>query len=323
MKRRNVIILTLFLTVKGVMKIDLMTKDQTKQFSMQAHIHFNLVVFCFWFSIYIYVPLFSVYLELIGFSYSMIGAILGAYGITQIIFRLPLGILSDVLYKMRKQLLVGSFVCAFFSCLMLIYFESFTIVLLARLLAGITASMWVMATVLYSYYFRDDQSPKAMGTMQFNMVMTQFLCMTTSGIIIYYFGWKLPFWLGAIASVFGIYFAWKIKEVHREVEHKQRLDMKEFIKKTNLIPGLKLVTFLSLIAHAMLFITVFGFSPVIAHTIGVKESQFAWLMSAFFVPHALTSLSLMLFQINEKYNRFIFIVSFIFSALFLALIPYG
>ncbi|MEI3612888.1 MFS transporter [Pseudogracilibacillus sp. SO30301A] len=295
----------------------------SRQISLKSHINFNLAVFCFWFSIYIYVPLFGVYLENIGFSYSAIGIILGAYGVTQIVFRLPLGILSDVLHKIRKHLLIGGFICAFLSCFILIYFEAFLLVLFARLLAGITASMWVMATVLYSYYFTPDKAAKAMGTMQFNTVTTQLICMAVSGFLIHLFGWNFPFWLGAITSLLGIYFAWNIKEVDVKNQDKTELNVKEYLKSTNSISGLKMVTFLSLIAHAVLFITIFGFSPLMAVSIGISEHNFVWLMCAFFIPHALISLGLMVFNLDPKYNRMVLVVSFIFTALFLICIPFA
>lgn len=288
--------------------------------SIRSHINFNLAVFCFWFSIYIYVPLFSVYLENIGFSYSAIGIILGSYGVTQIIFRLPLGILSDVLHHVRKQLLIAGFICSFLSGIILVFFDSFILVLIARLLAGITAAMWVMATVMYSYYFRPDKAAKAMGTMQFNTVTTQFICMASSGYIIYLYGWNLPFWLGAIASLLGIVFVWNIKEVRGEETKHPSLTVKEYIRNTHDIKGIKTITFLSLVAHAILFITIFGFSPIISVSIGVAESQFIWLMSAFFIPHALISLLLMIFNLDPKYNRILLIMSFVLSAFFILLI---
>lgn len=286
------------------------------------HINFNLVVFCFWFSIYIYIPLFSVYLEKINYSYLMIGIILGGYGLTQILFRLPLGILSTVLISIRKKLLTWSFICAAISCLLLIVSEEYLVVFIARLIAGVTASMWVMATVLYSTYFRECESAKAMGMIQFNTVTTQFLCMTISGMLIARFGWKIPFWLGLFVAIIGAYLSTKIKEVESEQTSYPINFIHTFIR-THKIKGLKLMTYLSLIAHALLFITVFGFSPIIATSTGIVESQFVWMMGAFFIPHALASLSLTVFNIVNKWHHFILGLSFIGSAIFLALIPFG
>lgn len=192
--------------------------------------------------------------------------------------------------------------------------------LFARLLAGITAAMWVMATVMYSYYFTPDKASKAMGTMQFNTVTTQYICMALSGYIIHLFGWNMPFWIAIIASLLGIVFVLKIKDVREEKKQTQSLSIKEYIIKTNALSGIKSITFLSLIAHAILFITIFGFSPIIAVSIGIDESQFIWLMSAFFIPHALISLLLMIFHLNPAFNRMLLMLSFIISALFIYLI---
>lgn len=183
--------------------------------SVKDHINFLAAVFCFWFAIYIYAPVFGVYLESIGFSYSVIGIILGSYGITQILLRFPLGILSDFLQNIRKQLLFSGFIIVLLSSLILVFFDTLVMVLIARLLAGVTAAMWVMATVLYANYFDKGQSAKAMGTLQFITVATQLFGMAISGYLVHLFGWKFPFWLGAVASILGAYFSWNIKEVKR------------------------------------------------------------------------------------------------------------
>src|SRR5690349_1312241 len=112
------------------------------------HVLFLSTVFCFWFATYIYVPTFSLYLETKQFTYSAIGIILGSYGVTQVLLRFPLGILSDILHRLRKQLYIGGFAVAIISGLLLVWFDSFLAIFIARLLAGITASMWVMATIL-------------------------------------------------------------------------------------------------------------------------------------------------------------------------------
>src|SRR5690625_1295959 len=240
----------------------------------------------------------------------MIGTILGAYGISQIVFRLPLGILTDYLEKSRKYLIILSFICAFISCLMMIYFTHFFLVLLARLLAGVTAAMWVLVTVIYSYYFSPDQSARSMGAIQFNTVMTQFVCMAISGLLIAHFGWKFPFVLGAIAALVGAVFSWNLRDVTIEKNEARPFNLFRAVRETNRIKGLKMLTFLSLIAHAILFITVFGFSPVLASSIGVTEAQFIWLMSAFFIPHALTSFLLVVYPFEQRYHMQVLLGSF-------------
>lgn len=58
-------------------------------------VYFLCIVFCFWFSTYIYVPVFGVYLDFLNFGYYEIGLVMGSYGIMQIALRLPLGIIAE------------------------------------------------------------------------------------------------------------------------------------------------------------------------------------------------------------------------------------
>lgn len=297
-------------------------KKQVQVIARKDHINFLAATFCFWFAIYIYAPVFGVYLQTVGFQFSAIGIILGAYGITQILLRFPLGVLSDFLQTIRKHLLVIGFLAALASSLMLVYFESFAMVLIARLLSGVTASMWVMATVLYSHYFSADRASNAMGIMQFVTVATQFFSMAVSGWLVHMFGWDFPFWIGAGASVLGAFFAWNIKEVHTESFTAPKNALRH-ISATIKIPGLKMLTVLSLIAHAVLFITIFGFSPIYAADLGVEEKSFIWLTCAFFVPHALASLSLVFYQLDNRWNKTVLAVCFFVTAVFLFAVPFS
>jgi MFS family permease len=66
---------------------------------------FLLLCFIFWFSNFIYIPILSPYLEMIGGDYTFIGMVLGSYGLMQFLFRLPFGILSDLI-KVRKPFII-------------------------------------------------------------------------------------------------------------------------------------------------------------------------------------------------------------------------
>ncbi|MHA6259776.1 MFS transporter [Sporosarcina sp. CAU 1771] len=289
--------------------------------TVKDHLNFMAMVSCFWLAIYIYAPVFGVYLQHIGFSYAAIGVILGSYGITQVLLRLPLGILSDYLQRIRKHLLVVGFIMALLSNLIFVFFDSFFMVLVARLLVGVTASVWVMATVLYSYYFSPNQSAKAMGTLQFITVGTQFVGMAVSGYLVYLAGWSLPFWVGAFASIAGIFFAVRIKDVQVNEVQSPRLTIKDHLHKLRAVPNLKLLTFASLIGHAVLFITIFGFTPIVAVSLGVSEERFFWLIGAFFIPHISASFLFIFRTFSVQTNQRILKFSFVGTAISLVVIP--
>ena len=60
-----------------------------------------VLAWLYWFSLYVYTPIFSIYVVSLGASLKMAGLIFGSYGFTQMLLRIPLGILSDGI-KTRK-----------------------------------------------------------------------------------------------------------------------------------------------------------------------------------------------------------------------------
>lgn len=81
-----------------------------------------VVIVLLWFSNYLYVPVLSTYAVSAGASLSMVGIIIGSYGFTQMILRLPIGIISDILGNRRLFLFLGM-VCAFISGLGFYFFH--------------------------------------------------------------------------------------------------------------------------------------------------------------------------------------------------------
>ena len=60
----------------------------------------------FWMSLYAYVPVLPTYARDVGAPLGMIGLIVGAYGLTQLILRIPIGVWSDRVAR-RKPFLIG------------------------------------------------------------------------------------------------------------------------------------------------------------------------------------------------------------------------
>ncbi|MCY1106087.1 MFS transporter [Shouchella clausii] len=287
------------------------------------HLVFLASVFCFWLCTYSYVPIFSLYLEQIPFTYAAIGIILGSYGITQVLLRFPLGVLLDSLRHLRKHFYVGGFVVAILSGIILLSSTSFAWVLTGRLLAGVTAAMWVMATIMYADYFDPGQSGRAMGTLQFLTVMPQFLSMVTAGILVEQFGWSIPFWVGIVAAGIGLLFALFIKEVPQEIENHRSQRLGKQVKAVLSIKHLLPLTFVSLFTHALLFISIFGFTPVYANAHGVREGQLIWLMAAFFIPHAAASLGVAFFNVSKRNEIRLIVLSLIVACFTFFCMPFA
>jgi MFS transporter, DHA1 family, multidrug resistance protein len=283
------------------------------------HLFFAVVTFTYWFSMYIYVPVFVTYLEYLGSSYALIGLILGSYGMMQVLLRLPIGVISDKM-QVRKPFLIVGLLTGVISCFGFALTESLEFAFLSRFISGITASMWVAFTVLYASYFKKEDATKAMGNIQFVTVAAQLTSMGLSGYLVSEWGWKAPFWLGGIVGLIGLIMTFWINDpkVNKQKEKIKANDLQSVLKE----PIVLKAAFLSGIAHAVLFITMFGFSPTHALNIGASKESLTIFVFTFMIPHAAASIITGQY-LAVRFNKwYILLVGFLGTALFSAVIPF-
>src|SRR5690554_4618827 len=120
----------------------------------------------YWFAMYTYVPILGPYVQHLGGSLSMVGLVVGSYGVTQMLVRIPLGIVSDRLGR-RKPFVILGIAFALVSSLGLGLSNTPTWALLFRGLAGVAAGAWVVFSVLFSSYFPPGQASHVMGVIMF------------------------------------------------------------------------------------------------------------------------------------------------------------
>ncbi|MCY6485112.1 hypothetical protein OW763_12265 [Clostridium aestuarii] len=68
---------------------------------------FYIVTTLFWFSLYSYVPILPNFARDLGAELKIVGLIIGSYGFTQMILRIPLGIYSDFLNNRKIFIILG------------------------------------------------------------------------------------------------------------------------------------------------------------------------------------------------------------------------
>jgi len=248
---------------------------------------FIIVSFLLWFPQFMYVPILSPYMESIGAQYTFIGIVLSSYGITQLICRLPIGIFSDIM-KIRKPFIIFGMFASMSSCLIFLLTDSLGWIFAARALAGVSAASWVAFTVLYPSYFKDEKVHRAMGSISFIVVLAQFLGMTFSGYIVSTWGWKAPFWIGVVFSIIGLILSFFIFESKERIE-REPIKLKELATVMR-EPSLLKVALLSILAHSIIFSTMFGFTSNYALSIGFKAEELTFIVAAFMIPHAIATL---------------------------------
>ncbi|WP_339279556.1 MFS transporter [Paenibacillus sp. FSL H3-0329] len=279
---------------------------------------FLVIVFMFWFSSYIYVPVLSPYVEHLGASYFMVGMVLGIYGLMQILFRIPIGIGSDYLNRRRPFIYLG-LIASGVSCFIFMWGAQPGWALAARAVSGIAASAWVVYSVMFAGYFPKEEAGKAMGMLQFTTVIAQLTSMMISGYMVEHWGWNAPFLIGGIVAIAALILALRLPEQKQE-KRQNAIQIKELagvVKE----PLLVKVSLLSVLAHCVLFITMFGYTPNQALNIGASKESLGWLTLAFMIPHAIATLYGSRLFGGLLGDRGKLMLGFAGSALFTLLIP--
>ncbi|WP_245864215.1 MFS transporter [Paenibacillus donghaensis] len=260
----------------------------------------------------------SPYVEHLGASYLMVGMVLGVYGLMQILFRLPLGIGSDYLKRRRPFIYLG-LIASGASCFLFMWGQQPGWALAARAVSGIAASAWVVYTVMFAGYFPKEEAGRAMGMLQFTTVLAQMTSMMISGYIVEHWGWQASFLIGGIVAIGALLLVLRLPEQKPQAaQNKVQLsDLALVIKE----PLLVKVSLLSVLAHCVLFITMFGYTPNQALSIGASKESLGWLTLAFMVPHAAATLYGSRLFGRLLGDRGTLLLGFAGSALFTLLIP--
>ncbi|MFB9329783.1 MFS transporter [Paenibacillus aurantiacus] len=254
--------------------------------SRMDHLVFIAVTLLYWSTLYVYVPILPPFLSDRGYSGAIIGVVLGSYGFTQLLIRFPLGLYSDKLHKRKPFLLLGM-ISGALSCLLFMVPGSWVWPLAGRIISGVCASVWAAFTVLYAAYFSSSESTKAMSNISFMTAAGQLIGMILSGQLAGARGWNAAFAAGIGFGIVGLALACFVKEPKEGVEREPiSLHMLRSVVRTRLLVH---VSVLSILAHSVLFITMFGFTPLHATALGATKSELTWIVVAFMVPHALTT----------------------------------
>ena len=119
-----------------------------------------LAIVCFWFALYVYIPYQTPYLTAMGVSAGAIGTVVGAYGIMQLILRLPVGTMADYAGRHKPFVLLGTLLTAA-ACAVRFLLPDGTGFLIANVISGCAASTWISFMVLFSTYYSREEQQKA------------------------------------------------------------------------------------------------------------------------------------------------------------------
>jgi MFS family permease len=223
----------------------------------------------FWFSQYAYMPQLTKYASQIGASMQTIGLISGAYGFSQVLLRVPLGLYSDYLGRRKVFVLIG-ITMTVISPLIVLLAPNPVFLIAARFFTGVAAATWVNITVMFSEYFKSSESTKSIGIINSTNRLGQLSAFVIGGIVVAAFEIKAAFVLSAVMGMVALAIGLRIKETDSKSAAKKDFNLKDILllyKNRRLVS----VSLLGLLSQLITFSTVFSFTPLLATELGAES----------------------------------------------------
>ena len=146
----------------------------------------NLIISLRMFGLFIVLPVLSIYaLNMPNSSHTMVGIIIGGYAITQMLFQVPFGMISDKIGR-KKTIIVGLIIFAIGSLVAGMADNIYTL-LIGRLLQG-AGAIGSVITATISDVVKEEERGKAMAIMGGSIGMAFALSMVAGPTIAAHFG---------------------------------------------------------------------------------------------------------------------------------------
>ncbi|WP_440876367.1 MFS transporter [Thalassotalea sp. PLHSN55] len=152
--------------------------------------------------LFMILPVFAIYgQELTGYSPIWLGLAIGAYGLTQALLQIPMGILSDKFG--RKPVILAGLVVFLIGSIVAAMSETIYGVVFGRALQGMGAIASAILA-LAADLSREEQRPKVMATIGMFIGLSFTVAMVLGPIVAEAFGLSGLFWVIAILTVFAM-----------------------------------------------------------------------------------------------------------------------
>lgn len=105
-------------------------------------IKFITIIVLFWFAQYVYIPYQTPFLTAINVASNLIGLVVGAYGLSQLLLRIPIGMLADWYLNHKLLIIFGTSLSGFASLIRLVFPNGIGF-LIGNIISGIASSTWL------------------------------------------------------------------------------------------------------------------------------------------------------------------------------------
>lgn len=226
------------------------------------------VVTLFWFSQYVFMPYQTPYLYGTGAASSLVGIVIGAYGFSQLVLRIPVGLMVDSTGRYKRFILLGlaSSGCA---SLFRIFIPDTYGFLLANLFSGLAAAMWISFMVLFFTYFGNEELQKATGLIVGANNLGILIGFVTGTVLYDRFGIRFLCLLSSLAAVPAFLLGLLIHEPERSFHGQSPKELVQVFHSKRLI----LFALIAFVQQGIQISTSMSFTSQIAKSRGANGAQ--------------------------------------------------
>ncbi len=186
------------------------------------------------FGLFIVLPVISVYaLSLEGSNATLVGIVVGGYALTQVIFQVPFGVMSDKLGR-KGTIILGLILFAIGSLVCAVATDIYTL-MLGRLLQG-AGAIGAVVTAMISDIVKEHERPKAMALMGMFIGLAFAIAMITGPLIGGFIGVPVLFYITMFLALASIFILVKKVPNPPKITHtyNEKLNLKDVLGNANI-----------------------------------------------------------------------------------------
>jgi MFS family permease len=194
--------------------------------------------------------------------------VVGAYGLSQLLVRIPLGFWSDRIGRRRPFVLAGVVLGAL-GCIGLVLSSDPWLLVASRCILGLSAATWVAYSVLFASYFPLNRSAHAMSLLAFAGGAAQAISGLAGGFLSQNFGTMTAFYVGIGLAMAGMLVLLPLKEEVRPRPSAMSVDRLGAIARN---PALVTGSIIAIVVTFANFTIQQSFAPIYARQLGATDS---------------------------------------------------
>jgi len=258
--------------------------------------------------LFMVLPVMSLYFE--GYHQSsafMLGLALGIYGLTQAIFQIPLGLLSDKIG--RRPVIFGGLLLFILGSVVAAYADSAVGVIIGRALQGmgaIASTLMALVTDLTA----EQNRTKAMATIGGSIGISFALAMVLGPIVASSFGMEGIFWLTALLGLVGAIIL--VNAIPKTFSMRKNRETNTDLQRLGYLlrePSLMRLNLGIFFLHLTLMAAFVVIPTVLVQQLGIKPDQLWWVYLCLLGGGFIAMLPAMIFAERRNAQKKIFVLA--------------